>query len=418
MERTDQEVEPPRADFNLETPQARAALYNWFVDVYHGNVPGVTLDVIQEQMGLRILDAEGQLNQDAIPDVPKFLNRLLSLRTDVMDVVFDSWYDYLQEAIEAARESGKLDVGVETITAEKVVKTGVQHVYTQPRTGAKTHVVTLELTMRTEITSWEEVWKKAREAQVLGFFIGFVVNKKSDHVYALFRAGSRTTEDGEVTQRLRRVGIRSNRLFDSAEVLEGDAGYVPVEPDKAKRKWLAEMEAAPDFYTDTIHLVTGAILPIWDRIAGPPRIYRVQLTGTSECGEAGERMIGRVIAPDHLNATLRALGAEQKKVEVSPADLASRLLEGARAELSCGWVLRRRLVAGEWRIELVGPDLEVLRELEQDGMYTEVYAFKTRFFVPTGSRVEEVLGRITTYRPVIELVAPTQQSKAPEMASA
>lgn len=396
------------ADFNLETPLARAALYNWFVDVYNGNVPGVTLDIVQEQMGLRILDAEGQLNQDAIPDVPKFLNRLLSLRTDVMDTVFDSWYRQLEVAIEAAREAGKLDVGVETITAERVVATGVQHVYTQPRTGAKTHVVSLELTRQTEITPWDEVWAKAREAQVLGFFAGFAVNKKSEHVYALLRAGSRTREEGQVTERIRRLGVRSNRLFDREEVLGEGGGYRPAQPDEAKRLWELEVEAAPAFYSEPVHLVTGAVLPIWDRIAGPPRIYRVQLTEDSEYGQAGERMIGRVIAPDHLSATLKALGAEQRKVEIAPAELAECLLRGVRAELSCGWVLKRRRTAGEWRIELVGPDFDAMRELEEDGVFVEVHAFKTRFFVPTGTRAEEVLGRITAFRPVVEMLEPDQ----------
>src|SRR5690606_20441013 len=218
------------SEFNLETPLSRASLHNWFVDVYRGNVPGVTMDIIQEQMGLRILDAEGQLNQDAIPDVPKFLNRLLSLSTDTMDAVFDSWYAYLQDALEAAREAGKLDVGVETITAEHVVKIREQHVYTQPRTGAKTHVVTLDLTKRTEINSWEQVWAKAREAQALGFFMGFAVNRRSEQVYALFRAGSRTDEDGRITERVRRIGVRSNRLFDHVDITRAGegSGYQPV----------------------------------------------------------------------------------------------------------------------------------------------------------------------------------------------
>ena len=407
------------SEFNLETPLSRASLYNWFVDVYRGDVPDVTLDLVQEQMGLRVLDAEGQLNQDAIPDVPKFLNRLLSLTTDVMDDVFDSWYGYLSDALEAAREAGKLDVGVETIQAERVVKTDEQHVYTQPRTGAKTHVVTLELTRRTEINDWEEVWARAREAQTLGFFAGFAVNRRSEQVYALFRAGSRTTETGRVVPRIRRVGVRSNRLFDQSEVertgertahgpaADGPSGsYRPVHPDEAKQHWEAEVLAAPEFYTEAVHLVTGAILPIWDRIAGHPRIYRVQTTEASACGAEGERMIGRVIMPDHLSATLKALGAEGRRIEVTPEDLAERLVAGAEAELANGWVLRRRRVAGEHRIELAGPDLAVLGELETDGVFCEIHQFKTRFFVPTGERAAEVLRRVTAYRPVVDLREP------------
>ena len=114
-------------------------------------------------------------------------------------------------------------------------------------------------------------------------------------------------------------------------------------------------------------------------------------------------MIGRVIAPDHLNATLKALGAEGRRVEVTPEELAERLTSGAEAELACGWVLRRRRVAGEPRIELVGPDLAVMRELEADGVFCEIHQFRTRFFVPVGERAPEVLRRVTEHRPVVDI---------------
>ena len=390
------------SEFNLETSLARASLYSWFMDVYRGEgraeAAGVTLALIEEQMGLRILDSEGGLNQDAIPDVPKFLNRLLSLATGAMDAVFDSWYGYLEEATELATEAGTLDVGVETIQAERTRKTAERHVYTQPRTGAMAHVVTLELTKKTEVRAWEEVWRKAREAQALGFFTSFAVNRRSEQAYALFRAGSRTTETGRIAERVRRVGVRSNRLFDEAEIEGRDetAGYRVVGPGEAERLWKAEVLAAPDVYTEEVHLVIGAVLPIWDRIAGPPRIYRVQT-------DEGERMIGRVIAPDHLNATLKALGAEGRRVEVTPEELAERLTSGAEAELACGWVLRRCRVAGEHRIELVGPDFSVMQELEADGVFCEIYQFRTRFFVPVGERAPEVLRRVTEHRPVVDV---------------
>jgi hypothetical protein len=131
------------------------------------------------------------------------------------------------------------------------------------------------------------------------------------------RAGSRTTETGRVVQHLRRVGVRSNRLFDQSEVERAgertahgptadgpSGGYRPVHPDEAKQHWEAEVLAAPEFYTEAVHLVIGAILPIWDRIAGHPRIYRVQTTEASAYGAGGERMIGRVIMPDHLRVRL------------------------------------------------------------------------------------------------------------------
>ena len=395
------------SEFNLETPLSRASLHNWFVDLYRGEgravASGVTPALVEEQMGIKVLDADGQLNVGAVPEVPKFLNRLLSLQTSAMDAVFDSWYAYLEEATEAAREAGTLDVGVETIRAERVVKTDERHVYTHERSGATTQVVTLDLTRRTEIVDWDEVWHRAREAQTLGYWVGFVQNRRSEQVYALFRAGSRTTETGRVVQRLRRVGVRSNRLMDETEVsragegtVGGPSGYRPVQTVEARMLWEVGVREAPEFFTEPVHLVTGTILPIWDRIAGHPRIYRAQT-------DDGERMIGRAVMSEHLSATLKALGAAGDRVDITPEALAERLLAGAEADLANGWQLRARRVANEPRIELVGPDFAAMRELEADGVFAEVHAFRTRFFVPTGERAAGVLRAVTEHRPVVEI---------------
>ena len=175
-----------------------------------------------------------------------------------------------------------------------------------------------------------------------------------------------------------------------------EGGHQPVPTDEARTLWAAGVDAAPEFTTEPIHLVTGTILPIWDRIAGHPRIYRAQT-------DAGERMIGRAVMPEHLNATLKALGAAGDRVDITPEALSERLLAGAEADLANGWQLRRRRVANEPRIELVGPDYSAMRELEADGVFAEVHAFRTRFFVPTGERAAGVLGAVTEHRPVVEI---------------
>ena len=414
------------SEFNLETPLARASLHNWFVDLYRGEgraaEAGVTPVLVEQQMGIRVLDADGQLNAGSVPDVPKFLNRLLSLRTGAMDAVFDSWHGYLTEARESAREAGTLDVGVETVRAERVVKTAERLVYTHERTGARTHVVTLDLTRRTELASWDDAWRRAKEAQATGSFVGFAVNRQSGRVYLLVRAGSRTTEAGRVVPRLRRIGVRSNRLMDEPARLGGaddvntageQGGYQVLHHTEARPLWEAEVLAAPEFTTEPLHLVVGAVLPVWDRIAGHPRVYRAQTTEASEygeAGEAGERMIGRAIEPEHLNPTLKALGAEADRIDLSPEALVEHLMLGAEAMLANGWRLRRRRVAGEPRIEITGPDMAAMRELAADGVFAEIHAFRTRFFVPTGERAATVLSAVTRHRPVVKITEPRRRA--------
>ena len=50
----------------METPLARASLHNWSVDLYRGEgraaAAGVTPALVEEQMGVRVLDVDGLLN--------------------------------------------------------------------------------------------------------------------------------------------------------------------------------------------------------------------------------------------------------------------------------------------------------------------------------------------------------------------
>ena len=410
------------ADFNLETPLAAGSIFSWFQDLHLGvgtaamrddaGTPRVTLAMIDEEMGIRVESQDGELVVSQIPPVPKFLNRLLSLTTEKMDVVFDSWYAYLELATEAAQQAGTLDMGVETLRALEVAKRSEKRVYTHLRTGAAADVVELEVTRRTEIVTWDEVKRRAWDAQTEGRYLGFVQNRKSERVYLLVRVGSSTNAHGGVVGRLRRIGIRGSQLinepsaFERRQASKNGAGDQPLSEDQARELWTAEVKAAPQTYTEPVYLVTGIVLPIWDRIDGPPRVYRVQTTVATEAGAAEERMIGRLIAPDYLESTLKKLGAEGASLEITPEKLAERLTAGGVATLANGWKLRPRRVAGEIRIEVLGPTQQEHKQLARDGAFVEIHQFRARVFVPTGGKATGVLERITEHRPVIEFATP------------
>jgi hypothetical protein len=174
-------------------------------------------------------------------------------------------------------------------------------------------------------------------------------------------------------------------------------------PAKARALWDAEVAKLPEFLTRDLHLITGAVLPIWDRLSGSPKIYRL-LT------ETGERLLGRVIPNEAMAATLEKLGAEKLKVTEDPAQIAAKVLAGAVATLANGWSLKRALVAGEPRLELVGPEFSHLGELRHDGAFTERIQFRTRCFVPTGATASGVIAKITAGRPVVSIADTARSS--------
>jgi hypothetical protein len=215
----------------------------------------------------------------------------------------------------------------------------------------------------------------------------------SGQVYAFFQTRSYTSEEGAVAERVRRIGPRSNALFDATEA---EAKHQGVSSEEAEALWKQELEAAPKTCTEEVSLLTGVLVPIWDRIrAGNPRIYRVQT-------ESGERLIGRLLPQKVLWQTIQAITGGD--LGLSPQEIVQAILkEGARATISNRWRLARRRVQGERRIELLGPSRPAMDELKEDGVLVEIVRYKTRYFLPTGPNGPEVLARLTEHRDVVDL---------------
>jgi hypothetical protein len=74
----------------------------------------------------------------------------------------------------------------------------------------------------------------------------------------------------------------------------------------------------------------------------------------------------------------------------------------ATARLSNGWKLTPKRVAGEMRIEIIGPSYANFAELIKDGVIKTKVGSDTRLFIPTGPEGVKVLQRITEFKPVVD----------------
>lgn len=393
------------AEYNLETPLARTALVNLLWDVAQGREPMVSVEMIEEGMGLRLLDGEGNICVDRLPDIPRFLNRLLSLTTSDMNTVFDAFAERLERATEYARQNGTLDVGVENLMALSIRKQEDRTVYTHPLTGAQTGLVTLDVTQETQSVSFAESRKYAARQGFQGYF----QQKNSGRVYAIIETGTSTHSDGRIQKRYRRIGPKAYDLFDGRHELNK---YRDLSKAMAEALWEAEYRNIPDTYTERVHLLTGTILPVWDRLGdAQPRIYRVQT-------DEGERLLGRVIPPSEVQTVLKRLGASGRKIDLSPVEAVEMLLNQHEAgkpvtlELSNGWRLRVVRLSADWRIEILGVEPEFRKQLRESGVIVELVSFKTRYFIPTAlipmengaPSGPEVFARVTAGREVVDIL--------------
>ena len=290
---------------NLESLYADTALTNLFQDLHNGRTP-LSFREVTTQMGLSLVDENGALIQGKIPNVPQFLNRLLSLKTDRQNQVFDLFEHRLVEAVEYAKQQGIYDEGLQTLRAQSIVKTRDDRVYTH-KTGAVTRYVELDVTNAIEYLQWDEVSAKmdsrgASNDSVSGWYVS-AHGKCKGRVFYLADRGTRINSDGLETHRGVLYGIRkgARRYIDNAQEIARGIGVrmvggVPrlvqlahrISPEQAERRWHEELAAAPATETTTKGMLVGAILPIWDRLTGSEIIYRLQ-------ADAGEQLLGRLL---------------------------------------------------------------------------------------------------------------------------
>ena len=164
--------------------------------------------------------------------------------------------------------------------------------------------------------------------------------------------------------------------------------------ETAEELWNIEISKLPEFRTTNLHLIGGAVLPVWDKLPTENvRIYRVL---TSD----GDLLIGRVIPEEMIDATLDKLGATREKEKIETADLVRRIKNGDTVHLDNGWKIAQRRVANEQRIEVMGADYLHSDMLTKKGVFTEMMGYKTRYFIPAETDTVKILDDVIKLSPV------------------
>ncbi|MBX9934305.1 MAG: strawberry notch family protein [Methylobacterium sp.] len=371
-----------RADDNLESVYARAALRQLYVLLYGGKVDGCSLQRFEQTTGLSLTDRDGSLKEE-LPPITQFLNRLLALSIGLQNTLFEVFEGLLRAKIEGAIASGTYDRGVETITAESLVVTERRTIYTHPGTGAETIALTVTRRDRNEPLTLVEALEAARERGGR-----LLVNAKSHRAAVLVPAPSVVLDDGEVERRVRL--IRPMERTSMAIAMLDATAWQESDGASFARAWEAELSELPAFTESTLFVVTGLLLPIWRRLPDEGcRVYRLQT-------DDGERIIGRQVSPAWV---AQAVGEESPALAVGDAWVAV-FEKGGVLHLAEGLTIRRATVMGARRVELAGFTDGMVERLKAMGLVSEIIAWKLRLFVPTGPSGPMILGKLLDRRPL------------------
>ena len=384
---------------NLESPEARTALDKFFMDLKAGAVEGLSHNEVMTQLGFKVKDEEEEEKSRKKPETPpmsQFLNRLLSLRVGMQAKVFDAFDQRLQETVERAIENGSLDTGVEKYPAESLTKKKDQVVYKDPQSGAEVRHFVVSASTKSKKRPWE-----ANERGELPLHF---VKDDDGQVWAAYKATDETDpKSGAVIPRYRLRGPGKDQYKRAASIDADWGGFKKIDKATAKPLWEKQHDEIPDLVQADENFITGAMLPIWDRIPGShPKIYRLKTTD-------GATVVGRHVPKKAVPMLMKNLGVAHGAEKHEPHDVHKRLAGGQvkSATLANGWKLKPVTVNGERRIELTGGTsqipYDVMGELEDDGVIRERIQYATRFFVPTGEAGKKVLERITKARPIADV---------------
>jgi predicted RNA methylase len=374
-----------RADDNLESVYARAALRQLYLLIYGGKIEGCPLQTFENATGLRLTDIDGSLRED-LPPITTFLNRLLALTIDMQNTLFGVFDDLLRTRIEGAVASGTYDVGVETVTAESLKVTDRRTLYVHPQSSAETQVFSIARRDRNRPFTLAEALDIANDPRAK-----LLVNAQSGRAAVQVPAPSLTLDDGEVERRVRLI----RPMERPAIPLSAMAQTHWREADRADfiHAWETELAALPEFTDSSLHIVTGLLLPIWRRLPNDSmRVYRLQT-------DDGERIIGRLVSPAWV-----AQAVESEAPALDPADAFAAVLDGRTIlHLEDGIEIRRVRIMGDFRIEVSGFTDGMVDRLKAMGLVSEIIAWKLRLFVPAGTGGPTILGALTERYPLVRI---------------
>lgn len=379
-----------RSEDNLESQYARDALRQFYKLIHSGGVAGCSLEKFETITGLSLSAEEGGL-KDELPPIHTFLNRMLALTIEMQNLLFDAFEQLLAARIEGAIAAGVYDKGLETLVADRMTVKERRLVYTHPVTGAQSHLLTIERMDRNQpmqIADALRLVQRDPRAKLM-------INGKSGRAAVQIPTRSIMLDDGSVQPRVALIRPMDEIRFELRQLEE--TNWEEVDEQGFSAAWSSEVADLPEFSVSTMHVVSGLLLPIWKLL--PQDYCRVYRLETDE----GERIVGRLISSEGLSRLCRNFGLDRTEV-VSAAQVWESLLGGsAVVALAGNMTLRRVRVMNDYRIELAGFTDGMRDRLRSIGLFSEMIAWKVRFFIPVSNDGQAVLSRLIELHRIIDV---------------
>ena len=389
---------------NLETDLAKDSLREFYKRLGKNQIEGIDGMKTLDRLGLKqkFTDENGafKLNDTLARDISTFLNRILSLEVEEQNTVFDAFISIYEMELEAAIQAGTLDTGMENVKADKIEvvddkviredkNSGAATHYIQAKTYTKPKVITTVAEMSTMRTGFEGLYKT-----------------ESGAVKAVFRIADKTTEWGAIQKQYRLVGPNQgarNSVWGEATL---KTKAKAIEKADWQKEWDAEVSRVPEYNEDTLHMLTGALLPIWNSLPqeGSTKVKRL-------IAEDGGVYLGRVINKDMIDGVLRSFAIGRTMEVFTGQQVMDKAIQnGVRFQLTNDRVqIYRSRVSGEWRLEVFQPYNSWYLTKRYPGIIQERISYRDRYFIPVGEKGIPILDKLLKDNPVRSTMEDTEE---------
>lgn len=375
--------------------------------LYRRVFEGVTIPNLEnprdtlKDMGL--LNKDGEINDRDRYNVPRFLNRILSLDCDRQNAFFAYYANLFDECVSHARASGNFDDGVQDIRAISIkLQQDPEIIYVDETTTAQTLHYTLSVERASTRVSPERAKAMFDETTVGGFY-----RNSKGNIFLATKSGNHTDPSNGNTYQTFAITkpeeARVNYLTDT-ELYK----HKKVSLKTALAWWKLYCETIPETTTTEVHMIAGAILPIWQKLKTSKDS---QLQVVRVITEDNERIVGVKIPSNRVQQVLRALGIA--KAISDPSDVIDVILNNDdQIPLVGNFTLQRSKVYGTNYVEITGVYFQHFAELRTLGLLNMSIDYRQRFFLPTDQEkavkiLEKVLKRYPINTPVEEEIAPS-----------
>ncbi len=360
--------------YSFESTLGTGTLALLYRRIFDGiEIPGLEnpRDTLKD-MGL--LNRDGEINDRDRYNVPRFLNRILSLDCDRQNAFFAYYANLFDECVSHAKASGTFDDGVQDIKAISVKIQGEPElVYVDETTSAQTLHYTLAVKTKSTRVSAQQAKAMFDEATVGGFY-----RNSKGNIFLATKSGNHTDPaDGNTYQ-----------TFAITKPEEARAYYVTDTDLKKNKKvnvktalawWELYCKTIPETTVNELHLIAGAVLPIWQKLKTSKDS---QLKVVRVMTEDNERIVGVKIPANRVQQILRALGIARAISD--PSDMLSVILDNDdQIPLTGNFTLHRAKVYGTNYVEVTGVWSNHFAELRSLGFLNFSIDYKQRFFLPT-----------------------------------